>query len=83
MATEDYVVFGGKLKMPGTLEFHDPDKLHVVGRFAEYDDAYKAWQSHAYSTIDDAHACYVAKKVSDEVVTWHAEKCPELKTILG
>jgi hypothetical protein len=78
MSTGDYVVFGGKLKMPGTLEFEDPVNLHVVGRYEVYEDAYKAWQSEAYHTIDDAHACYVAKSVSDELVVELAAKCPAL-----
>lgn len=79
---DKYLVFGGKLKMPGVLEFHDEDKLHVVGSFEEYDDAYKAWQSEAYHTIDDAHACYVVKKASDPVVVDLAPKCPALASIL-
>jgi hypothetical protein len=82
MAGKNYVVFGGKLKMPGVLEFHNENKLHVIGAYYQYEDAYQAWQSEAYRTIDDAHACYVAKKVTDPLVVSLSEKCTDLASIL-
>jgi hypothetical protein len=81
MSASDYVVFGGKLKMPGLLEFEDPENLHVVGRFVVYEDAYKAWQSEAHRTVDDAHACYVVKKSTDDLVVDLAGKCPALEKL--
>ena len=53
-----HLVFGGQLVRPDSTEFVDPSKLHVVGIFPNYAEAYKAWRGAAASTIDDAHMRY-------------------------
>jgi hypothetical protein len=53
-----HLVFGGQLVRPDTSEFVDPSKLHIVGIFPSYAEAYSAWRGAAASTIDDAHMRY-------------------------
>ena len=49
-----HLVFGGRVKDPRTLDFADPKDLEVVGIFADYASAEKAWRSAAQRTVDDA-----------------------------
>ena len=59
MAQSDlFVVFGGVLTRLDGVTFEDPSKIHLVGIFASYDEAYKAWSGAARATIDDAHMRY-------------------------
>ncbi len=53
-----HLVFGGELNAPGSTEFRDVDKLHVVGIFPDYASAYRAWKAEAQRTVDDAHMRY-------------------------
>ncbi|QQP87364.1 DUF4170 domain-containing protein [Skermanella rosea] len=53
-----HLVFGGQLVSPDSTEFVDPNKLHIVGIFPNYAEAYKAWRGAAAATIDDAHMRY-------------------------
>ena len=53
-----HLVFGGQLVRPDTTEFVDPSKLHIVGIFTSYAEAYSAWRGAAAATIDDAHMRY-------------------------
>jgi hypothetical protein len=53
-----HLVFGGQLVRPDSTEFVDPNKLHIVGIFPSYAEAYKAWRGAAAATIDDAHMRY-------------------------
>jgi len=53
-----HLVFGGQLVRPDSTEFVDPHKLHVVGIFPSYAEAYSAWRGAASATIDDAHMRY-------------------------
>lgn len=54
-----HLVMGGRVKDPRTLEFQDPESLHVVGVFSDYDDAVEAWRGNAQRTVDDAEMKYV------------------------
>lgn len=54
-----HLVFGGRVSDPQTLEFQDPSKLDVVGIFADYASAEKAWRAAAQKTVDDAEMRYV------------------------
>ncbi len=54
-----HLVFGGRVTDPQTLNFNDPSKLDVVGIFADYKTAEKAWRSAAQKTVDDAEMRYV------------------------
>ena len=54
-----HLVFGGRVKDPMTLDFQDPTKLDVVGIFADYASAEKAWRGAAQRTVDDAEMKYV------------------------
>ena len=54
-----HLVFGGRVKDPRTLDFADPSQLEVVGIFADYADAEKAWRAAAQRTVDDAEMKFV------------------------
>ena len=53
-----HLVFGGELTHSDSTEFVDPAKLHIVGIFPSYAEAYRAWSSVARATIDDATVRY-------------------------
>ncbi len=53
-----HLVFGGQLKSTESTEFVDPSKLHIVGIYPNYAEAYKAWKAVAWATIDDATMRY-------------------------
>ncbi|MBB5709090.1 DUF4170 domain-containing protein [Sphingomonas xinjiangensis] len=54
-----HLVFGGRVTDPQTLDFTDPSKLDVVGIYADYAAAEKAWRAAAHRTVDDAEMKYV------------------------
>lgn len=54
-----HLVFGGRVTDPQTLDFADPNKLDVVGIFADYASAEKAWRAAAQRSVDDAEMKYV------------------------
>ena len=49
-----HLVIGGELKDVTGIEFRDLSKIDLVGAYASYDDAYRAWQAKAQSTVDNA-----------------------------
>ncbi len=49
-----HLVFGGELVSPDSTRFRDPEKIHVVGIFPDYESAYAAWKEHAQATVDNA-----------------------------
>jgi len=53
-----HLVFGGELSDPSKNHFKDPDDIHVVGIFPDYDTAYNAWKAEAQRTVDNAHTRY-------------------------
>lgn len=54
-----HLVFGGKVSDPQTLDFADLKNIDVVGIFADYASAEKAWRAAAQKTVDDAEMKYV------------------------
>ena len=54
-----HLVFGGRVTDPRTLDFADPGNLEVIGIFADYASAEKAWRAAAQRTVDDAEMKYV------------------------
>jgi hypothetical protein len=54
-----HLVMGGRVRDPRSLEFQDPESIHVVGVFSDYEDAVEAWRSNAQRTVDDAEMKYV------------------------
>ncbi|WP_174274723.1 DUF4170 domain-containing protein [Sphingomonas bacterium] len=54
-----HLVFGGRVKNPQFLEFEDLSKLDVVGFYADYASAEKAWRAAAQRSVDDAEMRYV------------------------
>lgn len=54
-----HLVFGGRVKDPQTLDFADLKSMDVVGFFADYKSAEKAWRNAAQRTVDDAEMKYV------------------------
>ena len=54
-----YLVMGGKVKDPRTIEFQDPESIHVAGVYSNYDNAEEAWRGNAQRTVDDAEMKYV------------------------
>ena len=67
-----HLVLGGRVTDPRGLDFNDPNKLEVVGIFADYASAEAAWRGAAQRTVDDAEMKYV-------VVHLHRLLEPELK----
>ena len=54
-----HLVFGGRVKDPQGLDFIDPANLDVIGIYADFASAQKAWRSAAQRTVDDAEMKYV------------------------
>lgn len=53
-----HLVFGGELVSPDKTQFKDPNDIHIVGMFPDYDSAHKAWKAEAQRTVDNAHSRY-------------------------
>lgn len=58
MAQRLHLVFGGELTDPARSEFRDPDDIHIVGIFPDYQSAHAAWKAEAQRTVDSAHTRY-------------------------
>ena len=66
-----HLVIGGELKDVADVEFKDLTKVDLVGAYASYDDAFRAWQAKAHSTVDNALMRYFiihAHKLLDPLV---------------
>lgn len=53
-----HLVFGGELKSLDGVEFKDTAKLHIVGVYPNYKQAYDAWKDVAQRTVDNAMMRY-------------------------
>lgn len=53
-----HLVFGGELESLDGVEFKDVDKLHVVGIYPNYKQAYDAWKGAAQRSVDNAMMRY-------------------------
>ncbi len=53
-----HLVFGGELVSTQGTTFKDPDNIHIVGMFPNYDSAFKAWKAEAQRTVDEAQTRY-------------------------
>ncbi|WP_306253164.1 DUF4170 domain-containing protein [Parvularcula sp. IMCC14364] len=53
-----HLVFGGELENLEDAKFKNVDELDIVGIFANYSAAEKAWRTKAQSTVDNAHMRY-------------------------
>lgn len=53
-----HLVFGGELVSTQGSVFKDPDNIHIVGMFPNYDSAFKAWKAEAQRTVDEAQTRY-------------------------
>ncbi len=53
-----HLVIGGELKDVTGIEFRDLSKIDLVGAYASYEEAHKAWQARAQATVDNAHMRY-------------------------
>jgi len=53
-----HLVFGGELVDPTRNVFRNPEALHVVGIFPNYETALAAWKAEAQRTVDNAHMRY-------------------------
>ncbi len=50
-----HIVIGGELEsLEGPPRFRDLSKVDMVGAFASYEDAARAWRAKAQSTVDNA-----------------------------
>jgi hypothetical protein len=49
-----HLVFGGEVVAPGSTEFKDVSRLHVVGIYPSYKEAHAAWRGAAHATVDNA-----------------------------
>lgn len=54
-----HLVFGGRVSDPRTFDFVDLDKIDIVGIYADYASAEKAWRGAAQRSVDDAEMRYV------------------------
>lgn len=54
-----HLVMGGRVKNPQGIEFQDPESIHVVGVYSDYESAVEAWRGQAQRTVDDAEMRYV------------------------
>ncbi|WP_454599290.1 DUF4170 domain-containing protein [Qipengyuania sp. SM2507] len=54
-----YLVMGGRVSDPRTMEFKDPESIHVVGVYSDYEAAEDMWRANAQRTVDDAEMKYV------------------------
>lgn len=54
-----HLVFGGRVTDTRGHHFEDLDKLHTVGIYPNYREAYNAWRGVSQATVDDAHMKYV------------------------
>jgi len=54
-----HLVMGGRVKDPQSLDFEDLSSIDIVGVFADYAAAEKAWRAAAQRTVDDAEMKYV------------------------
>ena len=66
-----HLVFGGELVDPGKNKFRNPEDIHVVGIFPNYESAYSAWKAEAQRTVDNAHMRYYIAhlhRLTDEAV---------------
>ena len=67
-----HLVIGGELKDLGGAEFRDLSKVDLVGAYASYDEAFRAWQARAHATVDNALMRYFiihAHKLLDPMAT--------------
>ena len=46
-----HLVIGGELKDVAGNEFREPDKVEFVGAYPNYEEAFRAWQAKAQSTV--------------------------------
>ena len=53
-----HLVFGGEVETPDSVIFKDPSKLHIVGLYPNYKQAYLAWRAAAQATVDNAQMRY-------------------------
>lgn len=53
-----HLVFGGELVDPTKNVFRNPEDIHIVGMFPNYQSAYDAWKAEAQRTVDNAHMRY-------------------------
>ena len=53
-----HLVFGGEVVDPESAVFKDVSRLHIVGIYPNYQDAYDAWRAAAHATVDNAHMRY-------------------------
>ncbi len=58
MAQRLHLVFGGELIDPQKTEFVNPDDIHIVGMFSDYQSALSAWKAEAHRTVDNAQMRY-------------------------
>jgi len=54
-----HLVMGGRVTDPRSMEFQDPESVHVVGVYSDYEAAEDAWRAQAQRTVDDAEMRYV------------------------
>lgn len=54
-----YLVMGGRVTDPRSIQFQDPESLHVAGVFGDYESAEASWRGNAQRTVDDAEMKYV------------------------
>ena len=49
-----HIVIGGELKSVEAVEFRDLSKVELVGAYANYAEAHRAWRAKAQASVDNA-----------------------------
>jgi len=53
-----HLVLGGEVESPESVRFKDLSRLHIVGIYPNYKQAYDAWKAAAQATVDNAQMRY-------------------------
>jgi len=70
-----HIVIGGELKDLSSTEFRDLSKVELVGAYASYEEARRAWKAKAQATVDNALMRYFvihAHRLLDPATDGHA-----------
>lgn len=63
--TQLFLVFGGLLNDPQTMDFQDPSNLDIIGIFTSEEEARNAWRAAAQKTVDNALIRYFVSDISN------------------
>lgn len=71
-----HLVIGGELEDVTGVKFRDLSKIDLVGAYASYEEAHRAWRARAQATVDNALMRYFiihAHRLLDPLVDGESE----------